>query len=122
MSASNNPEDYKFRQVGVKRHPELYGNETLTKPVFTTVSEELEMWMVAEEIADIYKKHAFSIPKQMYIFHFVNNLTGMAVDTLEELKWLEWMRFRISMSRIFDVQNNEELKKLNYNGFEENKK
>lgn len=109
-------EKYKFRQVGVKRHPELYGHETLTEPVFTTVEKELEMWKVAEEITEIYKKHQFTIPQQMYIFHFINNLTGMAIDTLEELKWLEWMKFRITMSRIFDVLNKEDLLRKNYLG------
>jgi hypothetical protein len=107
-------EEYVFRQVGVKRHPELYGHETLTAPVFDTVEKELEMWKAAEEIAEIYKKHQFTIPQQMFIFHFVNNLTGMAIDSMEELKWFEWMKFRLTMSRIFDVLNSKELLGKNY--------
>ena len=118
MSISNNPDDYKFRQVGTKRHPELYGHESMIEPVFTEKFTELDMWRTAETIADLLKSKGFTIPQQFYIWHFVNNLLGMT-DTLEEIKWLEWLKFRASMARIFDATHNPDLMKLLYEGEDE---
>ena len=93
---------YKFRQVGVKRHPELYTKELMTEPVFDTVEKELEMWKVAEDINKIFQKHVFTTPQRLFIWHFVNTLSKM--DSVEELGWLEWLRFRLTMARILDVE------------------
>jgi len=96
---------YKFREVGTARHPELYAEtEVMIKPVFETVEKELEMWKCAENIHSLLKD--FTIPQSFFIWHYVNSLRGM--DTLEELKWMEWLKFRAYMARIFNVRESQE--------------
>lgn len=99
---------YKFRQVGIKRHPELYkGKEPLTHPVFTTVKQELKMWKTAEKINRILK--GFTLEQMYFIWHYVNCLKGL--NNLEELAMFEWIKFRLYLARIFDVLENQELRK-----------
>ena len=101
----HNISDYKFRQVGLKRHPELYvEKETMVKPVFDTVEKEVAMWETAEQIDAMLRK--FSIEQSFFIWHYVNALRGM--DTLEELKWMEWLKFRAYYARIKNID--EEIK------------
>jgi hypothetical protein len=92
---------YKFREVGTTRHPEIYtGQEVMIEPVFDTVEKELEMWKAAEKISKSLAK--FTIPQKYFIWHYVNALGG--ISTLEELKWMEWLRFRAYYARMGNIK------------------
>jgi len=97
--------DKEFRKVGLKRHPELYmKKEEMVKPVFTDSYKETLMWQAAETIVRILSD--FTIPQSFFVWHYVNALRGM--DTLDELKWMEWLKFRAYYARMEGIK--EEIK------------
>ena len=101
-------EKYEIGEVGISRHPETYGTETLTAPVFTTVDEELAMWESAERIVEDFKKRCFTVEQEYFIWHYVNHLMGR--DNLEELKWFEFMKFRLLYARMKELTEKEDQK------------
>ena len=89
---------YKLGQVGLTRHPEIYSTETMIEQVFNTVEEELGMWKIAEQIHEVAKD--LTQEQFMFVIHYVDALRGL--DTLEEIKWLEFLKFRAYMARIIN--------------------
>jgi len=89
-------------KVGTTRHPEIYEPEIINSPVFDTVEQELSMWKAAEAIQSILKKGGFTTPQSYFIWHYVNALQG--IDNLDELKWFEFMRFRLFYSRSVEMK------------------
>ena len=95
---------YKFMEVGTTRHPEIYDSpEVITEPVVTDVDVELRMWEAAEAIVSLLEKGDFTIPQGFFIWHYVNALKGM--DNLDEIKWFEFMKFRLYYARMRDMES-----------------